>query len=127
MFLGGLRAAGRGRHARFFATVGWAAAQESGVLAAWRSADAVCFDVDSTVVCTEGIEVLADQVGVMDEITELTAKAMSNPDIDFTESLRLRLGIIRPSRYVQTNGAARFAVTHADTADAPALQDPPEG
>ena len=33
------------------------------VVELWRSADCVCFDVDSTVLAEEGIDVLADACG----------------------------------------------------------------
>lgn len=42
----------------------------------WRSADAVCLDVDSTVVPYEGIDVLADFCGVGKEVAEYTKRAM---------------------------------------------------
>jgi len=34
-----------------------------GVIPLWKQANAVCFDVDSTVVTDEGIDVLADHCG----------------------------------------------------------------
>lgn len=39
-------------------------------------ADAVCFDVDSTVVNEEGIDVLADFLGKGEQVAALTKKAM---------------------------------------------------
>ncbi len=41
-------------------------------LAVWKRADAVCFDVDSTVITTEGIDELAKYAGV--DVSELTRK-----------------------------------------------------
>ena len=37
----------------------------------WRQADAVCFDVDSTVIVDEGIDELAAFCGVADQVKEL--------------------------------------------------------
>lgn len=37
----------------------------------WRSADAVCFDVDSTVIREEGIDKLAGIAGVGKEVSEM--------------------------------------------------------
>ena len=34
----------------------------------WREADAVCFDVDSTVIQVEGIDELASFMGVAEEV-----------------------------------------------------------
>jgi phosphoserine phosphatase len=41
---------------------------------ALRKANAVCFDVDSTVIQDEGIDVLADFKGVGTQVAELTKK-----------------------------------------------------
>ena len=37
----------------------------------WRTADAVCFDVDSTVINEEGIDRLAELAGVGKEVSEM--------------------------------------------------------
>ena len=37
----------------------------------WRNADAVCFDVDSTVCIDEGIDELADFLGVGEKVADL--------------------------------------------------------
>jgi phosphoserine phosphatase len=63
----------------------------------WRSAQAVCFDVDSTVSPDEGIDVLAAHAGKGQHVARLTAKAMGG-SIPFEVSLRERLELIRPSR-----------------------------
>ena len=47
------------------------------VKALWKRADAVCFDVDSTVIDGEGIDVLADFCGKGKEVAEWTANAMT--------------------------------------------------
>ncbi|BES95660.1 phosphoserine phosphatase [Nesidiocoris tenuis] len=68
----------------------------SGVIELWKVADAVCFDVDSTVIKEEGIDELAAFCGKGDEIAALTRKAMGG-SMGFRESLSTRLNIIRPS------------------------------
>ena len=49
----------------------------SETLALWRAADCVCFDVDSTVLQDEGINVLAEFVGAGDAVASFTKQAMS--------------------------------------------------
>lgn len=51
-----------------------------------RQADAVCFDVDSTVLSEEGVDVLADFLGKGPEIAAWTAKAMDG-NVTFQEAL----------------------------------------
>lgn len=60
-------------------------------------ADAVCFDVDSTVIDEEGIDVLADTLGKGPEVTAWTTKAMDG-NIKFEDALAARLDIIKPSK-----------------------------
>ncbi|KAL0103553.1 hypothetical protein PUN28_017666 [Cardiocondyla obscurior] len=67
-----------------------------GIKGIWRSADAVTFDVDSTVITEEAIDELANFCGKGKEITELTRQAMQG-DMTFQQSLSIRLGIINPS------------------------------
>ncbi|XP_059482321.1 phosphoserine phosphatase [Neocloeon triangulifer] len=62
----------------------------------WRNADAVCFDVDSTVCQDEGIDELAKFCGKYDEVSKLTKEAMTGK-MEFKEALRKRLSIIRPT------------------------------
>jgi phosphoserine phosphatase len=62
----------------------------------WRSANAVCFDVDSTVIQTEAIDELAKFCGKGDEVELLTNQAMGG-GMDFRQALALRLDIIRPT------------------------------
>ena len=57
---------------------------------------AVCFDVDSTVVSEEGIDVLADHCGAGAEVAAWTAKAMGG-SVPFHEALEARLNLIKPS------------------------------
>ncbi|XP_028662665.1 phosphoserine phosphatase isoform X1 [Erpetoichthys calabaricus] len=63
----------------------------------FRNADAVCFDVDSTVIKEEGIDELAKFCGVGDAVTEMTRRAMGG-SMTFKTALTERLAIIRPSR-----------------------------
>jgi phosphoserine phosphatase len=62
-----------------------------------RAADAVCFDVDSTVICKEGIDELAAYLGVGEQVAALTASAMGG-STPFHEALAARLAVMRPSR-----------------------------
>lgn len=63
----------------------------------WRNADAVCFDVDSTVCRDEAIDELAEFCGVGQQVAELTKVAM-NGNMTFREALTVRLNLIRPSK-----------------------------
>jgi len=62
----------------------------------WRSAQAVCFDVDSTVIQHEGIDELAKYCGKGAAVQQLTKEAMGGT-MDFRQALSLRLDIIRPT------------------------------
>ncbi|CAH0715367.1 unnamed protein product, partial [Brenthis ino] len=62
----------------------------------FRTADCVCFDVDSTVIQDEGIDELAKFCGKGDEVKRLTAEAMGG-SMTFQEALKKRLDIIRPN------------------------------
>jgi phosphoserine phosphatase len=57
---------------------------------------AVCFDVDSTVITDEGIDMLAEEAGCGIEVKELTSSAMDGIT-RFEDSLHARLNVIRPS------------------------------
>ncbi|KAI9560732.1 hypothetical protein GHT06_011684 [Daphnia sinensis] len=63
-----------------------------------KKADAVCFDVDSTVCIGEGIDDLAFRCGKEEQVKELTCLAMCG-NLDFRESLKLRLNIIQPHHH----------------------------
>lgn len=63
----------------------------------WRRAKAVCFDVDSTVVTEEGIDVLADFCGAGAAVAEWTRKAMGG-SVPFHVALEERLKLFKPSR-----------------------------
>jgi phosphoserine phosphatase len=62
----------------------------------WRKANAICFDVDSTVIQEEAIDELAKFCGKGDEVEQLTMEAMKG-GMDFRQALALRLDLIRPS------------------------------
>ncbi|XP_071398877.1 phosphoserine phosphatase-like [Centroberyx affinis] len=63
----------------------------------FRNAQAVCFDVDSTVIREEGIDELARFCGVGDAVAEMTRRAMGG-SVTFRTALSERLSIIRCSR-----------------------------
>lgn len=73
----------------------------------WRIADAVCFDVDSTVCCDEAIDELASFVGKSKEVSDLTKAAMLG-GADFREALAKRLSIIQPNTQI----IAQYLATH---------------
>lgn len=54
----------------------------------------VVFDVDSTLIDDEVIEVIAESSGLRDEVAEITARAM-NGELNFEESLRERVALLR--------------------------------
>lgn len=68
------------------------------VIRTWCNADAVCFDVDSTVCLDEGIDELADFCGAGQAVAEWTAKAMTG-SVPFEEALAARLSLFKPSLY----------------------------
>ncbi|OQS06831.1 hypothetical protein THRCLA_01136 [Thraustotheca clavata] len=63
----------------------------------WQRAQAVCFDVDSTVISDEGIDVLAAHCGQGEAVAAWTSKAM-NGGVKFEDALAARLNIIKPSK-----------------------------
>ena len=64
----------------------------------WRTSRAVCFDVDSTVVTEEGIDVLAEACGAGPAVAEWTRKAMGG-SVPFHVALEARLNLFKPSRH----------------------------
>ena len=60
----------------------------------WRKADAVCFDVDSTLVTIEGLDTLAQYCGVGEDVKQWTKRAMGG-SVTFQESLKARLNIVK--------------------------------
>jgi len=81
--------------------------RDSKTVATWRNADAVCFDVDSTVLTQEGIDELARYCGKLKEVQKLTASAMGGK-MTFREALEKRLSIMNPGRDV----IKKFLKTH---------------
>ena len=55
----------------------------------WRNADAVCFDVDSTVCRDEAIDELAKFLGKGEEVSACTNLAM-NGSMSFRQALKMR-------------------------------------
>jgi phosphoserine phosphatase len=53
----------------------------------------VVFDVDSTLINEEAIEVLAEEAGVRSEVADITAAAMRG-ELDFSQSLRRRVEML---------------------------------
>ena len=53
----------------------------------------VVMDVDSTLIQQEVIELLAEKVGVADQVVSITASAMAG-ELDFAESLRARVALL---------------------------------
>ncbi|KAI5721772.1 hypothetical protein M8J77_025516 [Diaphorina citri] len=62
----------------------------------FRSADAVCFDVDSTLFTTEAIDELADYLNKQDDVKNVTKQAMSG-QVGLRPALLARLDIMKPS------------------------------
>lgn len=62
----------------------------------WRNADAITFDVDSTVIQEEGIDELAKFCGKENDVIALTNRAMQG-DLTYRQSLVERLNIIKPT------------------------------
>jgi phosphoserine phosphatase len=60
-------------------------------------ADAVCFDVDSTVIAEEGIDVLAAYLGKGEQVAALTKQAMEG-GMKFQDALQQRLELLQPTR-----------------------------
>ncbi|KAI6251217.1 putative phosphoserine phosphatase [Erysiphe necator] len=54
----------------------------------------VCFDMDSTLIQEELIDLIAESIGVKAEVSTLTEKAM-NGELDFLESLKLRVKLLK--------------------------------
>lgn len=62
---------------------------------AWRrNRRLVCFDMDSTLIETEVIDELARAAGVGEEVAHITERAM-NGELDFTQSFRARVGLLK--------------------------------
>lgn len=80
-----------------FSNKSWEGKSVPLAMEALANADAVCFDVDSTVIQEEGIDVLAASLGKGEEVAAWTLKAMEG-NTKFEDALAARLDIIKPSR-----------------------------
>jgi phosphoserine phosphatase SerB len=56
----------------------------------------IVMDMDSTLIQQEVIDELARNAGVVDQVAQITHRAM-NGEIDFKESLRQRVGLLKGS------------------------------
>ena len=59
-----------------------------------RNRRLVCFDMDSTLIQREVIDLMAEAAGVGDQVSAITASAM-NGEIDFSKSFRQRLSLLK--------------------------------
>lgn len=59
-----------------------------------RTRRLVCFDMDSTLITGEVIDLMAQAAGVGDQVAEITARAM-NGELDFDSSFSQRLALLR--------------------------------
>jgi len=75
----------------------FSAAPASWVVDTLKNAQCVAFDVDSTVITEEGIDVLAAHCGAGEAVAAWTAKAMGG-SVKFEDALAARLELIKPSR-----------------------------
>ncbi|KAK7172321.1 hypothetical protein R3I93_004594 [Phoxinus phoxinus] len=87
----------RPSHARVRRRAGFTMTTAADAQELFRRAQAVCFDVDSTVIREEGIDELAKFCGVGDAVTEMTRSAMGG-SVSFHTALSERLSIIKCSR-----------------------------
>jgi len=62
-----------------------------------QTADAVCFDFDSTLIGEEGIDVLAEHCGAGPAVAAWTTKAMDG-GVKFEDAIAARLDLIKPSK-----------------------------
>lgn len=77
------------------------------VLKMWQDAEAVAFDVDSTVCVDEGIDELGAFLGAGERVEAITKRAMEG-GMDFAEALQLRLEAMA----VTTDSLAAFVSKH---------------
>lgn len=68
-----------------------------GAMYSLATADCVCFDVDSTVIQEEGIDVLAAYLGYGERVAALTKQAMEG-GMKFQDALKARLDLLTPSK-----------------------------
>ena len=88
------------------------------------------FDVDSTLINEEVIELLASHAGVQDQVVEITFRAMAG-ELDFENSLKERVALLKglsidviaevQKRITLTNGAAELISAIQHSGDIPAV------
>ncbi|KAG8461937.1 hypothetical protein KFE25_013956 [Diacronema lutheri] len=78
----------------------------------FRTCAAVCFDVDSTAVVEEGIDVLAAHCGAGEVVAAWTAKAMGG-SVPFDVALQERLKLIQPSAAALADVIASHPLTYS--------------
>ncbi len=77
-----------------------------------RNRRMIAFDMDSTLIQTEVIDELARRHGVVDQVAAITEAAM-NGELDFDQSLRRRLALLRGlSQDVMQDIADNLPITH---------------
>ena len=59
-----------------------------------RNRRLVCFDMDSTLIQSEVIDLMADAAGVGTEVSEITSRAM-NGEMDFRQSFKQRMALLK--------------------------------
>ena len=69
----------------------------------WRKADAVCLDVDSTLVTIEGLDALAEYCGVGEEVKQWTKRAMGG-----SVTSRVPQGVVKYRESYRKAGTANF-------------------
>lgn len=75
----------------------------------------VFFDLDSTLVKIEGLDFLAEKKGI--DLSEVTRRAMDG-QMDFGESMKLKMGLIKPSRDDMDFLAEKYKESLVDDAQA---------
>ena len=88
------------------------------------------FDVDSTLINEEVIELLASHAGVQDQVVEITSRAMAG-ELDFENSLKERVALLKglsidviaevQKRITLTNGAPELISSIQQNGDIPAV------
>ncbi|GFR51762.1 hypothetical protein Agub_g14217 [Astrephomene gubernaculifera] len=63
------------------------------VLSIWRKVDAVCFDVDCTITLNDSLDLLAEFMGVKEQVAALTSRAMDG-SLSLEQALEERLALI---------------------------------
>lgn len=83
----------------------------SETVALFHCADAVCFDVDSTVICEEGIDELAKFCGVGDAVTEMSGTPQSIINLFLTSLSHYLSEYLFPYQYLSVSFSACMSVS----------------